>query len=332
MGFQFKLEFRKGDGTGVSVATAPDLAPALECCRWEAVRRGLLSPGSPARGGRVEPLWHAEGAPYLKGLRVTIETPEGPFAHEIPPGCLKADSSEVAARLVNAGYLEATDEVTVLPTAWPSDRHTNTLTCREVEIDLPLRNGPLGGMLERSREVGPQHGSDMPVFIAEEVLAQAAEAARRATPLEIGGVLIGHLHRSDQGLFTEITAAVPAIEAVSSETELRFTPAAWAAVRGAVDLRGSGELLLGWYHSHPVRADTFGQCSACPPEKQKQCPVATALFSRQDRFLHKTIYLRAFTLGLVANDLTEGVVFSCFGWRDGVVAQRGFHELTTGES
>src|ERR1035438_1289227 len=104
MGFQFNLEFRKGDGSGVSVATAPDLAPALECCRWAAVRRGLLSPGSPARGGRVEPLWQREGSPYVRGLRVTIDTPAGPFVHEMPAGCLTADSGGVLSQLVEAGH------------------------------------------------------------------------------------------------------------------------------------------------------------------------------------------------------------------------------------
>lgn len=310
MGFQFKLEFRKGDGSGVSVATAPDLAPALECCRWEAVQRGLLFPGAPARGALVEPVWQPEGAPYVKGVRVTIDTPAGPFAHEMPPGCLTADSRELLARLVKAGYLEATDDVSLLATAWPSDRAPDTLPCREEEVDIPMRNGPLAAMLAKAKEVGPQNRSDMPVFVPADVLSQIAEAARRATPLEVGGVLIGHLHRTEEGFFTEITAAVPAIEAVSSETELRFTPDAWAAVRAAVDLRGSGELIVGWHHSHPVRSAAFGKCAECAPEKQRQCAVATALFSRQDRFLHKTIYLRAFTTALVANDLAEGVVFS----------------------
>jgi proteasome lid subunit RPN8/RPN11 len=250
----------------------------------------------------------------------------------MPPGCLTANSSEMLERLVAAGYLASADDVTLLVTAWPSDQVPDTLACREAEVDLPLRNGSLGAMLERSTQIGPQNAADMPLFVPAGVLAEIAEAARRATPLEIGGVLIGHLHCAEEGFFTEITAAVPAIEAVSSETELRFTPDAWAAVRAAVDLRRSDELILSWYHSHAVRSAAFGKCAQCPPEKQRQCPVATALFSRQDRFLHKTVYLRAFSTALVANDLADGVVFSCFGWRDAVVAQRGFHQIERGES
>ncbi len=331
MSYQFKLEFRKPDGRGVSVRATPDFAPALECCRWEAVERGLLAAGAAVRGAAVEPLWHNLGAPYVSGLLVRIETPHGAFTHSLTHACVTEEAAGLHARLVQAGYLDEEDEVVFSVTAWPSDTEMPLPGGRETDVDLPLGNGSIEALLARSRENGPMKAADIPVFIPSEVLAEVRQAARQATPLEIGGVLIGHLHRSGLRHFARITAAVPAIDAVSSETDLRFTPAAWATVRAAVDLRRQGELILSWYHSHPVRAGAFGKCATCPPEKQRLCEVATALFSPQDRLLHKAIFPRAFSIGLVANDLSQEVVFSIFGWRGGVITQRGFYELDKGE-
>ena len=327
MPFQYRLEFRRPDGTGVSVPVAPDFAPAVECCRWAAVQRELLDAGAPAKGCSIEPVWAAAGPPYVDGLRIGLQTAQGPFQHTIPTGCISALAPNLRARLIAAGRLEEDLEVTVAISAWPTDEQPRPLPCGELAVEVPFRHASLRALHLRSCPVGPQAGADMPVFVPAAVLAEVASAARQATPLETGGVLLGHLHRSEGVVFVEVTAAVPAIEAVGSEVDLRFTPAAWAAVRTAVDLRKEGELIVGWHHSHPVRSTAFGKCATCAPERQARCEIATALYSSMDRLLHRTVFPRFFSVGIVANDLTEGVVFSMFGWRDGIIAQRGFYEM-----
>jgi proteasome lid subunit RPN8/RPN11 len=169
----------------------------------------------------------------------------------------------------------------------------------------------------------------LPVFVPYQILAEIETAARAATPMEVGGVLIGHLHRDASGeLFSEVTAQIPALDAVGSEAQLNFPPKAWATVRAAVNLRARREIWVGWWHSHPVRA--WEKCRECGPERLEQCTLATAFFSAQDRMVHRTVFSRAHMVGLVANDLAAGVRMAMFGWRDGSIEQRGFH-VTGGE-
>ena len=80
--------------------------------------------------------------------------------------------------------------------------------------------------------------------------------------------------------------------------------------------------MLGWWHSHPVRE----WCKDCAPERQQVCKMASDFFSAHDHALHRTVFPRAYSIALVANDAVMGdVTFSAFGWREGLLESRGFH-------
>ena len=111
---------------------------------------------------------------------------------------------------------------------------------------------------------------------------------------------------------------------MAGEASLAFTPETWTQVQGAIDLRRRDEIMLGWWHSHPIKA----WCAKCPAEKRKKCPLLVDYFSAQDRLLHRTVFPAAYSIALVVKELADDKqTISMFGWRQGMVAQRGFQVL-----
>jgi len=142
---------------------------------------------------------------------------------------------------------------------------------------------------------------DMPVFIPQQVFDDAMALTRRMVGRETGGFLVGHLCRDpgSDDLFARVAAQLPARHTVPTETRLTFTPQTWDDMHDGLALRGDDELLLGWWHSHPVRA----WCANCPTDRQVVCHLARDFFSRHDRALHRTVFPRAYSVALVVNDI-----------------------------
>jgi hypothetical protein len=104
--------------------------------------------------------------------------------------------------------------------------------------------------------------------------------------------------------------------------KLTFTPEAWAATDAAIRLRNQGEIHLGWWHSHPIRA----WCQNCPAERQAVCRYNDEFFSEHDAALHRAVFPRSYSVALVVNDRAAGdLTHSMFGWWMGQIAPRGFH-------
>jgi proteasome lid subunit RPN8/RPN11 len=229
---------------------------------------------------------------------------------------------------VKVGKMDEADDWQWGMSAWACEDGTE---CRApaVELNPVIMRGSLQEFLSRSELAGELAvPGQLKVFIPRDVLEETTRLALAASPMECGGVLLGNLYRDHPRsgeLFLVIAAHVPAIGAAGTEVELRFTPEAWHAVRTAVALRGREEMWCGWFHSHtPVAwADKCGQC---PIERQRQCPLATRLFSDPDRVLHRAVFAQAFAVGLVANVLAGGeVVHACFGWHEGRIAARSYY-------
>jgi proteasome lid subunit RPN8/RPN11 len=164
------------------------------------------------------------------------------------------------------------------------------------------------------------------VFLPRRVLDEAVASARRAGDVETGGVLVGRLRRdgasAPPGLFVEITAQVPAPHTRAESTRLTFTAETWAAVQAAITLRRRGEVMLGWWHSHP----DFCRLRHCPEERRAACPGAAPFFSPEDVHLHATCFPSAYQVALLVSDSTpDGMTWSLFGWAQGMVTARGFH-------
>jgi proteasome lid subunit RPN8/RPN11 len=272
----------------------------------------------------VEPVF-INGGPTVTEFRITVPVAGAPFSVTIPYSYFSSLASRYRAAFEKSGRLAAGEACYWAMSAWQSDEGVDT-DSPVTELRVHVELASVQSLLSQSKPSRPDDGSHFKVFVPREVLEETASMAVSAAPRECGGVLLGRLGRDSAAgeLVEVITAFVPALAAVASETELRFTPQAWHAVRAAVKLRGRNEAWCGWAHSHtPV---SWGeQCGRCPAEKQRACELATQFFSEQDRTLHRLF--PSFCIALVANVLADGVVHSCFGWRLGTIESRPYYIL-----
>jgi hypothetical protein len=331
MSYQLQIELRNAEtGAGYTWSFQPDWAPAIEHTRFAAMRRSLLPPDAQVKAVIIAPLWSGLGAPYASGFRLLLRTDQGEFAHEFAREYFGSLATILRSSIPEKEKIGTGASFPWHLIAWPNGdpwtvpgTNWDRACCQTVRI----REGDLRALLRSSRAEGTIHEDDLPVFVPESVCEEVAAASKQAVPMEIGGVMIGYLCRDSQSkeLYALITAQVPALGAVGSEGEVRFTPDAWAEVRAAITLRRREEMWLAWNHSHP------SPCKTCAPEKQETCPMAIAFFSPQDRKLHRTVFSQAHQFALVANVLRQRVVFSMFGWREGCICRRGFY-ICNGET
>lgn len=346
-GYRFVIELLEEDAPDERVPVLePDFAPVRECLRLLAIRRGRLPPVS--RGPerlRVAPLWdETSGPPHVRALEASLEGvaaagSESCIAREVPLTVFRADARRGAAALLAEKKLPSERglryRVLAFPADLPASGAASGFVVKELEEPLPLRDGSLESFLDASTAAGEERDdADLAAFFPRAVLDEAEELKTAAGAVETGGILLGYLRRdpSSRELFVEVTALVPA-PAQGEAMRLTFTPETWSAVRQALDLRRRGELVLGFFHSHPAKA----WCRDCDPARWARCPLARPFFSDEDRHLQRTVFPRAYHLALVAGDrFPDGGEWepyhALFGWRDGVVVERSFHVLASAET
>jgi len=367
--YRWSIDFFTEQGARVgSSAIEPDWEPAIECARFTALRRGLVSPTLGGPGGVIEPLWHTElGAPILSAARVGVRAEVGDevvFEDVSARGAFFRDlAKEASSELIEQGLLSEGQRFRFKVAAYPcsspggprsspggpssphgaidpnrsggavggatgSDAPAGFVFEEPVEA-LPLLDKPVEALAASARAIGREADEgDMRVFVPQEVLDEALALAKGAGGLEVGGVLLGHLHRDLGGpeIYLEVTAQVPALHTDATNASLTFTADSWAAARAAVDLRARGELIVGWHHFHP----DFGseRCAGCPEERRRRCVLSQPFFSTTDIHMHRTVFPRAFHCALLVSDLgRDELDVSFYGWRHGVVAARGFEVL-----
>jgi len=343
--FSFAVHVLREDGSAAGqVPIDVDWEPARECLRFLALRRGRPPAEAFALDCALDPVWHPKrGAPFLAGFRARAaeegdsaasgSAGTGELRHDFRTDYFARASRTAAARLVAEGALREGEPFHSLPVAFPRGEEPAAavpaprLLTRPAVPDVPIRAGSLGARLGRSAAHGiAARIEDVPVFVPRDVLDGAAVLAHAAERKETGGILVGHLHRDADtaGVFVEVTAQIPARHAEADLVRLSFTPEVWTDVSAALALRGRGEIMLGWWHSHPVRE----WCKDCSEESRRQCSLAADFFSDHDRVLQRTVFPRAYSLGLVVNDVAaEAPTFSLFGWDGGVLRPRGFRVL-----
>lgn len=317
-----------------------DWEPAKEAALLDAMRRGIAVPGAAGSGCTIEPRWDAEaGKPYIDGITARLP---GIDAEGICPMNLYFSGAAkiLASGLVEEGTLQKGDvyhyKVAAYPVAGenPGDpaapREDDRFAVEAIEVAPPILEGV---SLEEAAEgatilMDARHAepADMPVYLPQRVLDEAVEQTGVVEGVETGGILIGNLYRSSAGgdLGIVISAQIPATETQQGATSLTFTPDTWAAVDGALKLRGGEEIMLGWWHSHPARA----WCGAeCPIENRLKCSLQRSFFSDDDKLLHRTIFPKAWSMGLLVTNADAGMKFSLWAWRDGAVQRRSFSIL-----
>ena len=332
--FRYAVELFKEDGASLGRAPLlPDWAPVREWAWFDALRVGRRVLDTTVDAGRVGPVWHETlGEPYVSGFRIDLRDEQGDeHVARITSAYFSRQAGLLSLQLQERGILQAGDKYVYAVIAFPgtvSDEETppSSLAVRSTAPALAVNDAVLETYRERATSQGEAIDGDFPVFVPAGVLDEMRAKTASAGDVETGGMLIGHVRRDpvDGDAFVEVTAQVPARGVVAESTSLTFTPETWRHTRASIDLRGRGEMMVGWWHSHPVKT----WCRDCPPEKRRACPLLVDYFSDQDRLLHRTVFPAAYSVALVVNELAADTrTLSMFGWREGVLHQRGFHVL-----
>jgi hypothetical protein len=333
------MELHKRDGSLLAeVPVAADWEPAWEAARFLAMRRFPLAAVGADVVAELRPVWHEElGQPYISAVEVALEIPGGgEILCRVPKSFFKSLATDASAPLVQKGLLQAGELFTYVVTAFQNAPAAPASAARrarfeieEVPTSLPLKSSLLEDFSGRSFAVGEQSEEDIPVFVSQNVLAEADELTRAAAAVETASVLIGHMHRDQSGgdLFLEVTAQIPARNSQATATKVTFGPETWNAVQSAIALRGGNEQWVGWFHSHPAAS----WCNPkCPPESRAKCSLQRSFFSADDCDVHRTVFASAFYIALLVTNTDAGLQHALFSWRNGVIVQRGFHILGNG--
>ena len=332
--YKYIVEIYREDGTPVGqAAITPDWEPARESVRFQAIRRARLPLGVGNKEALIEPLWHSSAKePFLRGFRVSFLQSHDEVSADFSTAYFHDLAELAGSRFVEKGLLQAGDRFRYLVAAYardeePPERNRLSIATEEVAQALRLKKSALDVYQRVAEPCGETAADEMPVFIPQHILNEVADLTRQAVERETGGILIGHLRRDESvpEIFAEVTTQLAARHTVSELTKLTFTAETWTECRAALELRRRDEIFLGWWHSHPVRE---WQCKHCPLERQRVCRLARDYFSEHDRALQRTVFPRAYSVALVANDVAfSEISFSMFGWRAGAIEARGFHIL-----
>lgn len=336
---QYLLELYDSDRQLIGrtpVAPEPDWIPAIEHAHFAAVRRGA-APVVDAPPVELKPMWHPRyGEPTICGIRIgpwnsDSETRE-PIDGVISIDYFKREARLASSQHVKSGRLRAGEtfyyRVIALAGAGAEQEdpaRQEDFGIEEVAQALPLTETAVDGYLARAVRLGSAglgDEDDLPVFVAEVLIEQAVAQVRQAGAIETAGILLGRLHRDPGGIvFLELTAQLPARCTEARETKVTFTPDTWAAARDALQLRQSDEAVMGWWHSHP------DWCRTCTCAQRDSCGLAGIFFSSDDCALHRAIFPKAWQVGLLLSDRTQGIIPALFSWRCGQIKPRPFFIL-----
>lgn len=328
--FRYALELFRNDGASAGqFPVEVDWEPIRQWVRFAALRRNEQIEDN-KHAHPVRPFWdEALGKPYVGGFRPAETLPSaGENQHVISTRFLGSLARTLADRLIDEGSLEC-GAYSYRALAYPmidwAPAHSS-IAVETVDTEPSLGRGHLAHLLPRATRVGDTAADDLPVFVPQGVIRECREQTTAAGDRETGGILIGGLYRDTASgdVFVQVSAQITARYTVAAETSLAFTPETWTQVQGAIDLRRRDETMLGWWHSHPVKT----WCKECPAEKRKKCPLLVDYFSAQDRLLHRTVFPAAYGIALVVNELADDKqTLSMFGWREGMIVQRGFQAV-----
>jgi hypothetical protein len=319
---------RRDGGSLGSFPITPSFEGAVETARFAAVRAGCSPADAAEFPAVVEPVWDAvRGEPHVEALRAVVVPPASvPVVCKISLSYFHSIAQDLSARVVENGRLAEGELFLYRITAFMSDEPAPEPVADDEfqEILLPYRveESALEPLLERALAVGPSDDADASFLLPQRTMSEILERSAASPNVEVGGFLLGYVRRAagSPDVFVEVTEQVPAMYAQSHAAKLVFTPQTWRAVHDVIALRDRGELLLGYWHLHPWF------CRACPRESRERCAFRHPFYSREDCELHATCFARAWSVGLLVSDHGTGCPsVTMYGWREGVIAERGFH-------
>ena len=328
MSWSFALEFTNAKKIVIGQrAVEPDWEPAREAIQFSALRRELPVPS--AREIEVAPLWDSAmgGEPYATGVRVT----HADFAEEMPIAFFSPIARRMSAEFVEQKLMEDGEHFTFRILAFAANGNAPSagraaFAVTEMPTTVPIVETDLDELRREATASGGVEPEELPAFLPASLLDEVDQLTHDAVENETGGILLGHLcrDRRTRVLALHITGQVPASATRASSAKLTFTAETWSAASAAIALRGRNERMLGTWHSHPAVA----WCAKCPLESQKVCKLQQPFFSEDDVNLHRTVFPQAFCVALVITHAHDGMRHGFFGWSHGVVAARGFSQIS----
>lgn len=324
-----------------------DWIPALRWAEFERYQKDCLVDKCPAPPV-IEPIWEPEGAhPYIGGALIR---PNGECADGIsfPLNYFAAAISRASTQLVSSGTLAAGQKFgyKIYALADKQSRVPADSGVDIVALDQPpsvelTELAPLLAELEMESSIGSVErrtssqtvAETMPILVPQFVLDEATALGQEVGDVETGGILVGKLYRDSSGiLFSRVTAQIPAEHTTATRESLRFSHATWASVDAAIKLRSQDEIPLGWWHTHP------DFCHRCSPTQRALCPLSVPMFSAADRDLHREVFQKPWSIGLLLSFLgAEEPSYDIFAWNKGQIEAVNFFILpgetnNTGES
>jgi proteasome lid subunit RPN8/RPN11 len=144
-------------------------------------------------------------------------------------------------------------------------------------------------------DYGSPAETDLPIFIAMEVLADLEDHAQSDTRVELGGVLLGGQYIDDDGCpFVVVTDSLRAEHYESAAGHFKFTHDTWEKISRQRDEFSDDLQMVGWYHTHPG----WG-----------------VFLSGMDRFICDNFFNRPLDLAFVIDPVRNER--GCFFWRQG---------------
>jgi proteasome lid subunit RPN8/RPN11 len=338
--YHYRLEFFDTDRQPVQelALTPADFTRAVEAAFFDGLRHGVYAVYDPPLGQeRLEPRFADADAPspQAKGFDVVLQTPDGgEYRVAFDSSFFGSRASRLGADLVRAGRLPKKSRLlyrlaAYLDAAEERPRRGFRIALEPASVAVPMQPESRRdlGVTEAWDDPGPD---DFPVVIPRRVLEEVVEEARQAPEREVGGVLLGHLGRDTESasVFLRVTCQVPAEQTEATTTSVTFTPETWARVREVQELRGEGEIFVGWVHSHPFRF-----CAECPVPTPAECLDKVLFYSSDDEFLMEQLFARPFMVGLLTAveprlERTLGhAPVRLYGWRHGEIQARGFEVI-----
>lgn len=328
--YRFAMEIHSPTGDQIESVTLerPDFDRAIEATYFAALQKGKLNEYQfDHAAARILP--RLRSGTNSAGFEIVTDTPSGEERRRFGLNYFKTQARRHGARLVVGGHLPEEATVVYRLTAVPKVQETRPRGWA-LELDaeparIEIRKGDLARhQMQRWDGVGQD---DFRVLVPRHVIDEALQEACRVPDREVGGVLLGHLFRDGDSreLYLEVSCLVPCEQTKATAISVTFTHDTWARVREVAEIRGEGELIVGWVHSHPFRL-----CAECPSPVPLECQKKVLFYSTDDDFLMELTFPRPFMVGLLAavetrleSALSHPPV-KLFGWRDGVIVPRGF--------
>jgi hypothetical protein len=336
--YQYYASLSTPDGDHIAEARLKvDWVPAVRWAEFERCQKSDTVSAVPA-APVIEPIWEPETTPpFISGAVVHHGEERGAGA-SFPLSYFSAAISEASSQLLSSGKLSAGQEfayqIYALAEKQPRCPADPGIDVIALDEPLPIEVADLSSLLagvetgtgiNRGEETASQPvvTDVMPVFVPRSVLDEATTLGQATRDVETGGILVGKLLRDGNGtLFSRVTAQIPAEHTRATRESLRFTPATWVSVDAAIRLRARDEIPLGWWHSHPFF------CHQCPSVRRAVCPLSVPMFSAADRALHREIFQKPWSIGLLLSFLGQKQPsYDLYAWNQGQIDAVNFFIL-----